>query len=99
VVKAHWECVAATDFFTVEVCTLQGLVTHHVLFFIDLASRAVKIAGFTPHPNDQRMTQIARNLTDPEEKFLRGIRFLIMDRSALGRAAIRATSARIRAYF
>lgn len=78
--KAHWECVAATDFFTVEVCTLRGLVTHYVLFFLDLASRAVKIAGLTTHPNDQWMTQIARNLTDSEEEFLRGMRFLIMDR-------------------
>jgi hypothetical protein len=26
--KAHWECLAATDFFTVEVCTLRGLVTY-----------------------------------------------------------------------
>jgi putative transposase len=78
--KAHWECVAATDFFTVEVCTLRGLVTHYVLFFLDLASRAVKIAGLTAHPNDPWMTQIARNLTDPEEQFLRGMRFLIMDR-------------------
>lgn len=24
--KAHWECVAAADFFTVEVCTLRGFV-------------------------------------------------------------------------
>ena len=78
--KAHWECMAATDFFTVEVCTLRGLVTHYVLFFLGLASRAVKIAGLTTHPNDQWMTQIARNLTDPEEEFLRGMRFLIMDR-------------------
>jgi putative transposase len=78
--KAHWECVAATDFFTVEVCTLRGLVTHYVLFFLELASRAVKIAGLTAHPNDPWMTQIARNLTDPEEQFLRGVRFLIMDR-------------------
>jgi putative transposase len=40
----------------------------------------VKIAGLTAHPNDPWMTQIARNLTDPEEQFLRGVRFLIMDR-------------------
>lgn len=72
--------MAATDFFTVEVCTVRGLVTHYVLFFLDLASRAVKIAGLTPHPNDLWMTQIARNLTDPEEEFLRGMRLLIMDR-------------------
>jgi putative transposase len=31
--KAHWECLAATDFFTVEVLTLTGLVTHYILFF------------------------------------------------------------------
>jgi hypothetical protein len=58
----------------------SGLVTHYVLFFLDLASRTVKIAGLTTHPNDLWMTQIARNLTDPEEEFLRSIRFLIMDR-------------------
>jgi hypothetical protein len=28
--KAHWECVTATDFFTVEVCTTRGLVTYDV---------------------------------------------------------------------
>ncbi|MGH8489639.1 MAG: integrase core domain-containing protein [Gammaproteobacteria bacterium] len=39
--KAHWEVLAATDFFTVEVWTLQGLLTHYVLFFIELATRSV----------------------------------------------------------
>lgn len=78
--KAHWECVAATDFFTVEVCTARGLVTFYVLFFLDLASRTVKIAGVTTNPGDAWMTQIARNLTDLEEGFLRRTRYLIMDR-------------------
>ena len=50
--KAHWEILAATDFFTVEVWTLRGLVTHHVLFFIELATRSVHVAGVTTHPND-----------------------------------------------
>src|SRR5882724_10192679 len=49
--RAHLECTAATDFFTVEVFTARGLVTHYVLFFIDIASRVVKIAGITPHPD------------------------------------------------
>ena len=57
--KAHWECVAATDFFTVEVCTARGLVTFYVLF-LDLASRTVKIAGVTANPGAAWMTQIAR---------------------------------------
>jgi hypothetical protein len=26
--KAHWECLVATDFLSVEVCTWRGLVTH-----------------------------------------------------------------------
>ena len=48
------ECMAATDFFTVEVFTARGLVTHYVLFFIDIASRAVKIAGVTRHPGSRK---------------------------------------------
>src|ERR1044072_73923 len=48
--KAHWDSIAATDFFTVEVLTLRGLVAYYVLFVIDLASRTVKIAGITLHP-------------------------------------------------
>jgi transposase InsO family protein len=77
---AHFECLAATDFFTVEVCTLHGLVTHYVSFFVSLASREVKIAGVTTHPDDLWMMQIARNLTASQETFLRCMRFLIMDR-------------------
>jgi transposase InsO family protein len=78
--RAHRECLAATDFLTVEVCTIRGLVTHYVLFFIDITSRAVKIAGITPHPDSRWMTQIARNLTDFKDGFLRGKRYLILDR-------------------
>jgi putative transposase len=29
--KAHWDSIAATDFFTVEVLTLRGLVTYYIL--------------------------------------------------------------------
>jgi putative transposase len=72
--------MAATDFFTVEVCTARGLVTFYVLFFIDIASRAVKIAGITPHPDSRWTTQIARNCTDLADGFLRGKRYLILDR-------------------
>jgi hypothetical protein len=72
--KAHWECLAATDFLSVEICTMRGLVTQHVLFFIDLASRSVHVAGITPHPDNSWMTQIARNVTDVGDGFLRGTR-------------------------
>ena len=36
--KAHWECLTATDFLSVAVYTITGLVTYYVLFFIDIAS-------------------------------------------------------------
>jgi transposase InsO family protein len=78
--RAHRECLLASDFLTVEVCTIRGLVTHYVLFFMDIANRAVKIAGITPHPDSRWMTQIARNLTDLNDDFLRGKRHLILDR-------------------
>jgi putative transposase len=48
--KRHWEVLAATDFFTVEVATWHGLVTYYVLVVMELATRRVEIAGITPHP-------------------------------------------------
>jgi transposase InsO family protein len=62
------------------VYTIKGLVTYYVLFFIDIASRSVHIAGITPHPDNRWMKQIARNVTDAEDGFLRGTRYLILDR-------------------
>ena len=92
--RAHRECLVATDFLTVEVCTIRGLVTHYVLFFIDIANRAVKIAGITPHPDSRWMTQIARNLTDPNDGFLRGKRYLILDRDTKYSDAFRSVLVR-----
>ena len=51
--RAHWEAIAATDIFTVEVWTLQGLIRFHVLFVIDLSTRRVNIAGITDQANGQ----------------------------------------------
>ena len=41
--RAHWSVLAATDFFTVEVWTARGLVTHYVLFVIDKYAGAQNI--------------------------------------------------------
>jgi hypothetical protein len=79
-IKAHWECLTATYFLSVEVHTLEGLVTYYILFFIDIASRSVHIAGITSHPDNRWMAQVARNVTDLEEAFSRGKRDLILDR-------------------
>ena len=43
-IRAHMDVLAGTDFFTVEVLTLRGLVTYYVLFFIHLESRRVEVA-------------------------------------------------------
>src|SRR5262244_184876 len=78
--KMHWEVLAATNFFTVEVATWHGLVTYYVLVMIGLATRRVQIAGITPHPTAAFMQQCARQLTDPLEGFLGGKRYLLHDR-------------------
>jgi hypothetical protein len=65
-IRAHMDVLAGTDFFTVEVLTLRGSVTYYVLFFIQLESRRVEVAGITPHPNEAWMKQIARNVTMDE---------------------------------
>ena len=63
----HWELIVATDFFTVEVWTRRGLERFIILFFIDLSTRKVEIAGIAQVANGLWMSQIARNLTDAEE--------------------------------
>ena len=70
--KAHWNVMVATDFFTAEVWVPQGLIRFRVLFVIRLATRKVQIAGIVPETEGQWMNQIARNLTDAWDGFLLG---------------------------
>jgi putative transposase len=86
---AHWDGLAAADFFTVEVLTMGGLVRYVVFFVMKLKTRAVEIAGITRQPDEAWMTQIARNLTDARDGFLRGAHYLILDRDPLYAAAFR----------
>jgi putative transposase len=81
--KRHWDVLAATDFFTIEIFTLKGIVRYHVLFVIHLATREVHIAGIAQKGKGPWMEQIARNLTDGFDGFLKGYRFLIHDRDPL----------------
>jgi putative transposase len=60
--KAHWDVMAATDFFTVGVWSTRGLATYYVLFIINLSTRSVHIAGVTTTPARAFMKQMARNL-------------------------------------
>ena len=88
--KAHWEVLAAADFFTVEVPTARGLVRYSVFFVIKLKTREVHIAGISPNPTGEWMKQLARNLTDAEDGFLGGMRHLILDRDPLYTGGFRA---------
>jgi len=55
--------IVAADFFTVEVWTVRGLKRFLVLFFLDLATRKVEIAGMASSANGLWMNQIGRNPT------------------------------------
>ena len=72
--------MAAIDFTTIEVWTQGGFVTYYLLFVMEVATRRVHFAGCTPNPNEAWMKQVARNLTDAEDGFLNGKRYLLMDR-------------------
>ena len=86
-IRAH---LAGTDFFTVEVLTLRGLVTYYVLFFIHLESRKVDIAGITVHPDERWMQQMARNVTMEGCGTLHDCRYLLHDRDTKYTISFRA---------
>ena len=76
-VRAHRQSLLAVDFFTVETIWLQRL---YVLFFIELGSRRVHVAGCTPNPSAPWVIQRARQLTWTLVDRPEPIRFLIRDR-------------------
>jgi transposase InsO family protein len=78
--SSHMAVLVATDFFTVEVLTLRGLMTYYVLFFIHLESRRIGLAGLTRHPDEEWMEQMARNGTMEDSGFLNNRRYLLHDR-------------------
>ena len=67
----------ACDFFTVETISLRRF---YVLFFIELESRRVHLAGCTTNPTGAWVTQQARNLTFTG--VFERVRFLIHDRDS-----------------
>ena len=51
-----------------------------MLFVMDIKTRRVHFAGCTMSPGEAWMTQVARELTNYEDGFLNGRRYLLMDR-------------------
>jgi putative transposase len=75
--RAQAKSVLSADFFTVETLWLKRL---YVLFFIELSTRRVYLAGVTAHPDSAWVAQRARNLAIDGR--LENVRFLIRDRDA-----------------
>jgi putative transposase len=75
--RAQAEGIWACDFFSVETAWLRTL---YVLFFIELGSRRVHVAGVAAHPDSAWVTQQGRNLA--VEGYLDDVRYLVRDRDS-----------------
>jgi putative transposase len=71
--------IVACDFYTDDTIWLRRL---HVLFFIDLGTRRVHLAGVTAHPEGAWVAQQARNLRLVLGERGRQLRFLVRDHDA-----------------
>ena len=79
---AHWETLAAADFFTVEVLSAFGLVRCHVLVVMELCTRRVELV-VVRQPSAAWVKQTFRNTLDTFDGFLRDTTHLILDRNPL----------------
>lgn len=69
----------ACDFFTVGTVALRRV---YVLFFIEVSSRRVHLAGLTENPSGAWVAQQARNLAWGLQERERPLRFLFRDNDA-----------------
>ena len=77
--KAQASGIIAGDLFTVETALLKTL---YVLFFIEIATRRVRVSVSTSNPHSVFVTQQARNLCYTLDEREEPVRFLIRDRDA-----------------
>lgn len=74
--RAQAKSVIAVDFFTIDTVWLQRL---YVLFFIEIDTRRVRLAGCTAHPDADWVTQQARQVAWTLAERSEPVRFLIRD--------------------
>jgi putative transposase len=75
--RAQAKGILATDFFTVDTVLLRRL---YVLFFVELDTRRVYLAGVTAHPVGDWVAQQARNLSAVFDEGSGSAKFLVRDR-------------------
>ena len=75
--RTHAQSIVATDFFIVDTVWLHRL---YVLFFIDLNTRRVSLAGCTAHPDGIWVAQQARQVAWTFSDRVEPVRVLIRDR-------------------
>ena len=75
-VRGQAQSMAACDFFTVDTITRRRI---YVLFFIELSSRRVHLAGLTENPGGTWTAQQARNLLFSLPERDRPLEFLVRD--------------------
>jgi len=84
--RSHWDVMTACDFFTIELMVGRKLIRCTVFFVIEFSTRKVFFTPIKLQPDGNYMKQVARILTDCEEGFLKGKRYLIHDRDPLYRS-------------
>ena len=78
-VRHQAKSMIACDFFTADTISLRRI---YVLFFIEISSRRVHLAGMTENPDGAWVAQQARNLTWDLHERERQVRFLLRDNDA-----------------
>jgi putative transposase len=75
-IRSQTRSMIACDFFTVDTISLRRI---YVLFFIELSTRRVHLAGMTENPDGAWTTQQARNLVFSLPERERPLEFLVRD--------------------
>ena len=62
-IKRHFETLWACDFFTKTIWTAMGPKLFHVLFFLNIRTRKVHIAGMTAKPNKEWVVNASKSVS------------------------------------